>query len=293
MRGGKVAQRGVRYGEKVNESVPTRCREGPGGRDRQVCTMVEAQSLEERERSIREVSTDLSIFSISYDSTVYVTLCLLPPTTISPPLLSPLAVALALSSGQIRSLASVNCLQPLPASSMRKVALEDEESNCRLAAEKLVLNLFLCHQVLGFSPMECGIAATRVHRTIAGQVRTFICLRCDSSLQVLALFIVLANHTRHGCAQVLADAYAAWIGISSTTMFPTPSQGGLGLFAALRFHSVLRWVPTSSCRCVSVPPDIFMFADGRFTGQPPRCRTVDAARAGRWRLSWRLFPRRL
>jgi predicted ABC-class ATPase len=42
--------------------------------------------------------------------------CLLPPS----PRLSPLPLALAVSSGLIRSLASVNCFQPLPASSMRK-----------------------------------------------------------------------------------------------------------------------------------------------------------------------------
>ncbi|KAJ6555418.1 hypothetical protein DFH09DRAFT_1165333 [Mycena vulgaris] len=124
-----------------------------------------------------------------------------------------------------------------------------------------------------------------MHRTIAGQVRTLIRLRCGSSLQVLALFIVLANHICHGCAQVLADAYAAWIGISSIRMFPKPS------------------VPTSSCRLLAATIRIRMFAClpyervsfysfGSFVFLP---ESQPFNRASIWPVmfKWRLFPRRL
>ncbi|KAJ6562029.1 hypothetical protein B0H19DRAFT_1143328 [Mycena capillaripes] len=37
-----------------------------------------------------------------------------------------------------------------------------------------------------------------MHRTIAGQVHTSICLRCDFPLQVLALFIALVSHICRG-----------------------------------------------------------------------------------------------
>ncbi|KAJ6514654.1 hypothetical protein DFH09DRAFT_1196267 [Mycena vulgaris] len=147
-----------------------------------------------------------------------------------------------------------------------------------------------------------------MQRTIAGQVRTFICLRCDSSLQVLALFIVLANHICHGCAQVLADAYAAWIGISSITMFPTPS---------FRLHHVA----SSLSDCRSVPPihastslnrcrprgamaalsrmftclpyeRVSFYSFGSFVFLPG---SQPFNRASIWpvMLKWRLFPRRL